>query len=59
MEWPNRKAKMSLLRAAISAYVIKEVMEGWSARKRRIFHVHGVSESTFLFLSSKLYKKNI
>jgi len=57
---PNRKAKMSLLRASISAYVVtKEVMEGWPARKRIIFHVHGVSRSTFLFLSSRLYKKNI
>lgn len=51
---------MSLLRASISAYVIKEeVMEGWPARKRIIFHVHGVSGSTFLLLSSRLYKKNI
>ena len=51
---------MPLLRASISAYVIKkEVMEGWPARKRIIFHVHGVLRSTFLLLSSRLYEKNI
>ena len=47
-----------------SAYVIaKEVLEGCPMRGIIImivlFPVHGVSKSAFLFLSSRLYQKNI